>query len=632
MLNQLRSLTKTWVAAVFVAVLVMSFAVWGVADIFTGRVSDSVARVGDQNISINRFAAEFERELNRFQQETGQTLDRATAVSLGMDRAVLGRLALNVALDLKARQLGLTASPSAVARALAEIPAFADPITGRFDSSTYYGLLQQNRMTPQEFERDLRLDLIQRQLTSTLGSGVRASDVLRTVRVRYVLETRGLSAVVIPPEAAGDIAEPTPEELATYYGEVESSFATPPRRAFTFVTLTLDDFIPDAPVDEAELEAAYEQRRNELATPERRDITEISAPDETTAQQVAERLRAGEDPQAIATALGLGAPQTYDEALPSDLLSSELADAAFAGAQGDVVGPIDGGIAWFVARVDGITAGEAQSLDDLRATLSREIASAAAGDILFDAIDAFERARSQGASIEAAASAAHIPSFSYGPVDQQGAGPEGARASVLSLYPEIVRAAFSLDAPGATSELLPLGEDGYVMVRVDEILPAAVRPLAEVEPQVRAQYALTRRSEALDALVETARASLAGGASPTDAAAAASPSARGEVSELQRAQATPSISRELLARLFNADIGEALVGATADGGRVAVRVDSIGEADEPPPEQLETLRGTLEQELLEDLQELFVRGLQAAYPVQEHPDQIAQATGVSAQR
>ena len=41
MLNQLRNLTKTWVAAFFVALLVASFAIWGVGDIFTARTPDA---------------------------------------------------------------------------------------------------------------------------------------------------------------------------------------------------------------------------------------------------------------------------------------------------------------------------------------------------------------------------------------------------------------------------------------------------------------------------------------------------------------------------------------------------------------------------------------------------------------
>lgn len=629
MLNQLRSLTKTWVAAVFVAVLVLSFAIWGVADIFTGRVADSVARVGDQSISITRFAAEFDRELQRYQAETGQALDRNTAVALGMDRAILGRLALNAALDQKADALGLTASDTALARAMAEIPGFSDPITGRFDSNTYYQVLAENGFTPQQFVAELRLDLVQRQLTSAMGSGVRASDALRSVRLAYVLESRDISSVVIPADAVSEIADPSAEELEAYYADVEASFARPPRRAFTFVTLTLEDFIPDAPVDDEALEEAYALRSGELATPERRDITELSAPDEAAALQAAERLRAGEDATAVAEALGLGAPEVYDEAVPTDLLSSALATAAFAAADGDVTDPVDGGLAWFVARVDGITPGEARSLDDLRATLTREIQEAAAGDLLFDAIDAFERARGQGASIEEAAEAARIPSFSYGLVDAQGVSDAGSRASVLSLYPEIVGAAFAVQAAGVEGELTELGEDGYFIVRADEIQSAAVRPLDEVRPQVLAQYRLSKRSEALDALAETARAALEGGSSPTDAAAETHASARGEVSELQRAQATPTLGRELLNRLFNAEVGEALTAATADGGRVAARVDAVGRTAEPPPEQVEALRATLEEELLADLQELFIRGLQASYEIREYPDQIAQATGVS---
>lgn len=630
MLNQLRSLTKTWVAGVLVGVLVLSFAIWGVADIFTGRIADAVAVVGKEQISVNRFSLEFERELTRLQEESGQSFDRSTAVALGLDRAVLNRLALNAAFDQRAADLGLEASQRTLAREMAAIPAFADPFTGRFDADTYRMLLQQNNMTPQQFEGDLRRDVIQRQLQGALGSGVRAPDALGAMRLRYVRETRAVSSVVIPPQAAGDIAEPTPAELEAYYADVESSFAVPTMRAFTFVTITLDDFVPDVPVTDEELQEAYDARVTSLATAETRDIVEIAAPDEATAQQAAERLRAGEEPAAVAEALGLVEPTVHDDAVRADILTAALAEAAFSAAQGEVTDPVDGGIAWFVARVDAITETATQSLEDLRSELTLEIAQARAGDLLFDAIDAFELARGQGASIEDAAAAARLPSFSYGLVDSQGASLDGGRASVLSTYPDILGAAFGLAATGIDSELTPLGEDGYFVVRTDEIAPASVRPLADVEPQVRAQYALVKRSEALDALAEAARASLASGAAPADAAVAASPLATGAASEHQRAQAEGAISRELLTRLFAASPGDAIVAATPDGGRVVARVDSVRPADALPPEEMAGLRGVIEQELLADVEELYVRALQQAYSVRENPALIAQATGVGA--
>jgi peptidyl-prolyl cis-trans isomerase D len=199
---------------------------------------------------------------------------------------------------------------------------------------------------------------------------------------------------------------------------------------------------------------------------------------------------------------------------------------------------------------------------------------------------------------------------------------------VLARHPEILRAAFAEAATGVVSELQPLGEDGYFVFRVDEITQSEPRPLSEVEDQVRAQFSLARRSEALDALAETARASLAGGAAPSDAAAAAAPVARGEISSVRRDQATPTLSREFLARAFAAAVGDVVIGAAADGGRVLARIDSVGPASDLPADATESARLALSAEILQDVDLLYQQGLLNAYARRDDRNLMAQALGV----
>jgi peptidyl-prolyl cis-trans isomerase D len=630
MLNQLRNLTKTWIAAAFIALLVASFAVWGVADIFTGRTPDAVLVVGKDQISVARFSLEFERELARISQQSDTPIDRNVAVQLGLDRNVLSRLALRSAMEQKTRALQLSVSPAALARELREIEAFIDPITGRFDQDTYLTYLRQVGITPAQFEADMRLDLLQGQLGVVFGSGVRPPQALAAVRQRFASETRALSAVIVPAAAAPTLAQPTETELQAFYEERAPAYAIPARRAFSFVTLAIDDFVGDVDVDEELVREMYEQRQDALRTPDRRDVVEIAAPDEATASEAALRLRAGEEPDAVATDLGLAPPNRYDDALPASLLTRALADAAFLLDEGEVSDPVDGGIAWFVARVDEVLPGETQTFEQALPELELEVARDVAGERLFDAIDAFELAKSRGSSLAEAASSAQVPVFSYAPVDATGAYDGGIRPEQLVLYPELVRAAFVQPVAGVTGELEELGDAGYFVLRVDEIVPTTTRPLAEVEEEVRAQFDLVRRSEALDGLAETARARLAEGASPSDAATAASALARGEVSELRRGQTTPTLPGDVLSRAFAARVGDVIVGASPDGGRLLLRVDAIRPAVMSEPEVVEQLRARLEQEVLNDLSQLYLQALQQSYPVSADEQLLAQATGVAA--
>lgn len=615
MLNQLRDAARSWVAGVFIALLVVSFAIWGVSDIFTSGGRDTVVSVGKQKVSAARLQQDFERELSRLSQQYGFDVTRDLARAQGVDQGVLSRLIYEAALRQKAEDLGLRVSDARLARELTTIPAFIDPISGRFDQATYFTLLSNNQLTPAQFEASLRDDLIQRQLAAAIGGGVRAPDVLARTRLRYARESRSVSYVAIPAEAAGAIAPPTDEELASFYAEREAAYTVPERRAFSFVTLTADDFLRDVPITGEALREAYEARADTLRTPETRDVVEMTAPDESTAQNVALRLRAGEEPDAIAEALGLAAPNRYDDAEAGALLTPASDEAAFATEVGAVSDPVDGGIAWIVVRVDAVTPSTQTTFEDAREDLRADLARDGAAELLFDAIDALEEARGRGARLEDAATDAKIPVFSYDVVARNGMDADGLRPAIFASHPELVRQAFDLAAVGVESELTEFGEDGYVVVRLDRIAPAEVPALSDVEDMVRATYLAFEREKRIADLAEVAKAALEAGETPSAAAAAVGAGAVGERAELPRGQAVGAIDRNLAFQLFAASVNEAVIGDAEGGGAVAARVDLVKPAPEPTQQELDDARALLSLEMAQDVGLLFQNGVRSAYRV-----------------
>ena len=65
MLTQLRKGASGWVAQLLIAILVLSFAVWGVAGIFTGFLPTPSPRVGSTDITIPQFQRHYDVALTR---------------------------------------------------------------------------------------------------------------------------------------------------------------------------------------------------------------------------------------------------------------------------------------------------------------------------------------------------------------------------------------------------------------------------------------------------------------------------------------------------------------------------------------------------------------------------------------
>ncbi|MBO6636141.1 MAG: SurA N-terminal domain-containing protein, partial [Parvibaculum sp.] len=92
MLDMLRRSASGFVGMAIIGILVIAFAVWGIADIFTGFTGDTVAEVGDQKIDSASYEREFGAELDRMSERLGQPLTREQGQRFGVDRLALSRL------------------------------------------------------------------------------------------------------------------------------------------------------------------------------------------------------------------------------------------------------------------------------------------------------------------------------------------------------------------------------------------------------------------------------------------------------------------------------------------------------------------------------------------------------------
>ena len=84
MLNTLRESTGSWIVKIFLGLLVLSFAAWGIGDLFRLQPDAAVVTVADTKISGREFLNDFNRQVRRMQQSLGPPFDTQQARQLGM--------------------------------------------------------------------------------------------------------------------------------------------------------------------------------------------------------------------------------------------------------------------------------------------------------------------------------------------------------------------------------------------------------------------------------------------------------------------------------------------------------------------------------------------------------------------
>jgi len=185
MLAAIRNFAKSWVAAVLIGLLIVSFAVFGINDVFRGNVRDAVIQAGDRVVSSADFRREFDAQKRRIEQQAGQPVPLELAVERGFDKQVLQLMASREAFAALLSKIGLKPSDKLVVDEIAKIPAFFDPVSGRFDKTAYERQLAEGGFTTEQFEQMARDDIAGQMALTGIVAGVRAPRAMSALNALY---------------------------------------------------------------------------------------------------------------------------------------------------------------------------------------------------------------------------------------------------------------------------------------------------------------------------------------------------------------------------------------------------------------------------------------------------------------
>ena len=130
MLELIRSKAKGFLAVLLFGMLIASFAIWGIGDIFRRATRDtSVASVAGDEISLIEFNRELQREVKRIQPLLGGIqLDAEKMKQLGLYDRVIDTLVTRKLFDLAAARDGITISTALISRLIQNDPSFRNEI------------------------------------------------------------------------------------------------------------------------------------------------------------------------------------------------------------------------------------------------------------------------------------------------------------------------------------------------------------------------------------------------------------------------------------------------------------------------------------------------------------------------
>ncbi|WP_419809545.1 SurA N-terminal domain-containing protein [Sphingomonas sp.] len=547
-----------------------------------GGSSNDVAKVGDTGIGEAELAQRAANELESFrQQQPGLTMAQFIA-GKGLDGS-LRRAISGLALEQFGASQGMRISKRAIDGQIASIPGLQGP-DGQFDPRLFRQLLVERKLTERAVRDDFARSLMEQAMTAPL---LRLQGVPQQLAVPYanlLMERRQGTIAFVPTRGMPVGAAPTDAELQAFYNRSLARYTVPERRVLRYARIGADQVRAQAVPSEAEIAAAYNADRAKYAPTQKRSVTTVVVLDQATATQLATKAGSGQSLAAAATAAGLAASARtgLTKAALATQTAPALADAAFTAAQGAVIGPVRGGLGFFVAHVDAIeqVAGRtlAQVHDEIAANL-RTQKQAAALQALRDQLDTAlaDHATFDEVVRDKGLAAQTTPGLLVDATDPDKPGQPDAALAPL------VQAAFQMQ-DGDDPQLVATGADGgFAVVALGRIVSAAPRPLAAVRADVVRDVQGERARQAARRVAGQILAKVNAGATLQQAWAAAGVSGEGPKplnASREDVDRTQGPSRAPLALMFAmAPNTTRLLEAPGNGGWAIIRLDRVQSGD-----------------------------------------------------
>ena len=469
MLQFIRSKVTSIFIKVLFGILILSFAIWGIGDIFLGQErGETTVSVGDIDYNSDDITREFERTRKAMRLPP----EYVALVKPQILDSVINNLVNNGLFAAAGSDLNLLVSDSQIKNWIASSSAFKDQL-GKFSPELFRRNLYNADLTEEEFFRSLKEDIKRNQLLSAINGAVTPNEEIIETLIHYRHEKRVANVVMISSNDIGLTRGATETELNKLYEETKSNYVAPEFRRATFIYLTPKQLAKEISIPKNILEEEYKNRKDEFTKPATREIRQFIFDTKLLADTARERAAKLNDTSLILKSLQASATKDKSSSLnavtKNDFIAGKEQNAAFKTLVGNVSASVETPFGWKVFLIKSEIPEMTDPFQIASKTIQAELAQEKALDALFELTNAFEDSLASGATLEEAARSINVMAQKIAFTDDKGMGQKGEPLTNLPPSGKFLSVLFST-LNGEQSNLIETNEGGYFLIRPDEIL------------------------------------------------------------------------------------------------------------------------------------------------------------------
>lgn len=387
MLELIRVHSKGWIAKIILALISVTFALFGIDQYLTGAGSNvPIAKIGKDEITLQEYSNTVETVRKRMLAQ-GDKFDPAVLESAAFKKSILDGLIMRRLVNAETVHSNFKISDEQLNKHILARDEFQEG--GQFSQDLYQKTLEQNGYTANQLESQLRNDLTVQQARDDLARFSFSPKSVAQQSVKYQYQKRNVSTAEV--RAASFLAkvEITPEQIKAYYELHKDKFKVPEKVKIEFVLLSAAGLLKDVTVSDEEVKKFYDENQAKFQGDEQREASHIllsfgvSATDEDkqAAKDKALEIQAklndrperfeelaaknSQDPGSAAKGGSLGS-------FGRGAMVKPFEDAVFTMNVGDISDIVESEFGYHIIRLDGIS-GTSSSFEDMKPQIKAEL-------------------------------------------------------------------------------------------------------------------------------------------------------------------------------------------------------------------------------------------------------------------
>src|SRR5512135_1633313 len=280
MLKTMRKNVKSlhWVLWLVVATFIVSiFFIWGGAGrLGEGGGSNTVAWVGGDKISSDEYFQTLRSRLEAMKKQFAG-LNAGLIQQLNIPQQVLQQIVQQKILLQIAGQRGLRASSAEVRDKIMSYPVFQRD--GQFVGfQDYRRVLEYSHIRYEDFEKELRTDVLVNKVTSLITAGITVSDDEVWDNYRKQNESAKIEYLVSETAKADAPAKPSEAELRAHFDKNAASYKIPEKRIGDYLFLKTEDAKKQVKVADNEIAQYFKDNEAQFKEAEKVKVSRIWLP------------------------------------------------------------------------------------------------------------------------------------------------------------------------------------------------------------------------------------------------------------------------------------------------------------------------------------------------------------------